>query len=67
MNTAHKPKMLCYVTFCRQSYYNHNIEEEMERVCSMPEGEEHAYRTLAGKPEGKKALKKPRCQLKDNI
>jgi len=33
----------------------------------MPEGEKHAYRTLAGEPEGKKPLVKPRCRLKDNI
>jgi len=39
----------------------------MGRVCSMPEREKHAYRTLAGKPEGKKPLKKPRCRLKDTI
>jgi len=39
MNTAHEPKTLCYVMFCRQSYYN---IEEMGSVCGMPEGEEHA-------------------------
>lgn len=43
------------------------MEEETGRVCRVPVGEEHTYRTLAGKPEGKKPLEKPRCQLKDNI
>ena len=50
-----------------ESYYNRNTEEEMGSVCGMPEGEEHAYRTLAGNPEAKKPLGKPRCRLKDNI
>jgi len=36
-------------------------------VCGTPEGEEHAYRTLARKPEGKKPLEKPWCRLKNNI
>ena len=36
----------------------------MGRVCGTREGEEHAYRTLEGKPEGKKPLEKLRCQLK---
>jgi hypothetical protein len=54
--------MLCYVTLCKLSYYPHKIEDEMSRVCGMPEGEEHAYRVLVGKPLGK-----PRCKMNDNI
>jgi hypothetical protein len=39
----------------------------MGRVCSTNGANRNAYRTLVGKPEGKRPLGRPRCRWVDNI
>jgi hypothetical protein len=39
----------------------------MGRLCSTPLREEDCVRGLVGKPEGKRALRKPRRRWEDNI
>jgi hypothetical protein len=47
-----------------QYYYSDQIKEDViEYTLQM----RIAYRTAAGKPEGKKKLRRPRCRWKDNI
>jgi hypothetical protein len=39
----------------------------MDRACSMHREKRKVYKTLVGKPEGKRPLRKPRHRLGDNI
>jgi hypothetical protein len=39
----------------------------MGRACSTNGEKRNAYRVLAGKPEGKRPLGRPRCRWVDNI
>ena len=39
----------------------------MGGACSMYKGEERHIQVLVGKPEGKRALWRPRCRWEDNI
>jgi hypothetical protein len=39
----------------------------MDRACSTKTGERNAYRILVGKPEGKRALGRPRRRSVKNI
>jgi hypothetical protein len=39
----------------------------MGRACIMNGEKRNAYRTLVGKPEGKRPLGRPRCRWMDNI
>jgi hypothetical protein len=39
----------------------------MERACSTNGGNRNAYKTLVGKPEGKRSLGRPRRTWVDNI
>jgi hypothetical protein len=36
-------------------------------ACSLNEEKRNAYRTLVGKPDGKKPLGRPRCRWADNV
>jgi hypothetical protein len=40
---------------------------EMGGECGRYGGEDGAYRVLAGKPEEKRTLGRPRCRWKDNM
>jgi hypothetical protein len=42
-------------------------EDEMGRECSRKGETRNAYRTLVGKPEGKRPLGRPRRRWVDNI
>jgi hypothetical protein len=39
----------------------------MGRACSTNGDKRNAYRILVGKPEGNRALGRPRCRWADNI
>jgi hypothetical protein len=39
----------------------------MNGACSTHEGDKNAYMILAGKPEGKRPLRRHRRRLEDNI
>jgi hypothetical protein len=43
------------------------MEDEMGRAYSTNVETRNAYRILAGKPEGKRPLGRPRCRWVDNI
>jgi hypothetical protein len=42
-------------------------EDKMGRACSTNGGKRNAYRTLVGKPEGRRPLGRPRRRWVDNI
>jgi hypothetical protein len=42
-------------------------EDEMGRACSTHEAKRSAYRIIVRKPERKRLLRRPRCNLEDNI
>jgi hypothetical protein len=41
--------------------------DEMDRVCNTNGEKRNTYRTLVGRPEGKRLLGKPRSRWVDNI
>jgi hypothetical protein len=47
--------------------YDQVKEDEMGRACSTNGEKRNAYRILAGKPEGKRPLGRPRRRWVDNI
>jgi hypothetical protein len=42
-------------------------ENEMDKACSMNVEKRNVYRILVGKPEGQRALERPRRRWVDNI
>jgi hypothetical protein len=42
-------------------------EDEMGRTCSTNGAKRNAYRTVVGKPEGKRPLRRPRRRWMDNV
>jgi hypothetical protein len=58
-------KLLCRTYHSWNSHIK--IEDEMGGECSTNGEKRNAYRILAGKPEGKRPLGRPRRRWEDNI